>query len=141
MKCVFPPEAEKAPGLNGDESQPSFGFLGVRGLATIPLWAILEHRQDLAKTAHPEHAQHQQSAPLQRCSPAVPLHWHVLGYLAFRLVHPVFILISVSFCFCFTTLVSSHFQCTTAVPLRLVSFAYQQFCSESRRSPRFLDVT
>jgi hypothetical protein len=35
-------------------------------------------------------------------------------------------------CFCFTTLVSSHFQSTTARPLRLLSFAYQRFCSEPR---------
>jgi hypothetical protein len=44
-------------------------------------------------------------------------------------------------CFCFTTPVSSHFQCTTAVPLRLVSSAYQRFCSGCRRRSRVLHVT
>jgi len=44
-------------------------------------------------------------------------------------------------CFCFTTLISSHFQCTIAVPLRLVSFTYQRFCSEPGRRSRVLNVT
>ena len=43
--------------------------------------------------------------------------------------------------FCFTTLVSSHFQFTAAEPLRLGSFAYQRFCSEPRRRSQVLNVT